>query len=304
MHGRSPGGVAGRGHLDNPHWRTILDAFPRTQIEHLSVPRMIPGTNWFLGCTHTTRAKDRMVSERMTAGRVADILEVFTNAGIDALLGYRRNEMLIDAVKDAEDRTGKRIIRICTPGLEDLADTPQAMGKAERVFDDVAALGVDVCMPHQCTTDALVDRRTHTIRNMDKYCAMIRQRGMIPGLSTHMPESIPYADESGLDVGTYIQLYNAIGFLMQLEVDWVHRIITGAAKPVITIKPFAASRLHPFVGLSFAWATLRDCDMVTVGTQTPDEARELIEISLAHFQKRSADVELQRTRSKASVERQ
>ena len=264
---------------------------------------MMPGTNWFLGCTHTTRAKDRMVAERMTVRRVADVLEVFTNAGIDALLGYRRHEKLMDAVKDAEDRTGKRIIRICTPGLADLADTPQAMGEAERVFDDVAALGVDVCMPHQCTTDALVDRRSRTIRNMDKYCAMIRRRGMIPGLSTHMPESIPYADESGLDVGTYIQLYNAIGFLMQLEVDWVHRIITGAAKPVITIKPFAAGRLHPFVGLSFAWATLRDCDMVTVGTQTPDEARELIEISLAHFQKRSADVELQRTRSKASVER-
>ena len=46
---------------------------------------------------------------------------------------------------------------------------------------------------------------------------------MIPGLSTHMPETPIYADESGLDVDTYISIYNAMGFLMQIEVDWVQR---------------------------------------------------------------------------------
>jgi hypothetical protein len=44
---------------------------------------------------------------------------------------------------------------------------------------------------------------------MDHYIELIRKRGMIPGLSTHMPETIPYADESDLDIGTYIQIYNA-----------------------------------------------------------------------------------------------
>ena len=52
-----------------------------------------------------------------------------------------------------------------------------------------------------------------------------RERGMIPGLSTHMPESIIYADESGLDVDTYISIYNAMGFLMQVEVDWIAQVI-------------------------------------------------------------------------------
>ena len=28
---------------------------------------------------------------------------------------------------------------------------------------------------------------------------------------------------SGLDVETYIQLYNSMGFLMQIEVDWVQQ---------------------------------------------------------------------------------
>ena len=42
--------------------------------------------------------------------------------------------------------------------------------------------------------------------------------------------------------------------------------------------------------------------MVCIGTFTPDEAREVIEISLAQLEGRVANVELQRTRSKASVE--
>ena len=59
---------------------------------------------------------------------------------------------------------------------------------------------------------------------------MIRERGMIPGLSTHMPEAIPYTDNNGYDIETYIQIYNAAGFLMQVEADWVMRVIRNAAK--------------------------------------------------------------------------
>ena len=148
----------------------------------------------------------------------------------------------------------------------------------------------------------MVDRRTRTIRDLDPITRAIRERGMIPGLSTHMPETPIYADGMGADVATYIQIYNAAGFLMQIEIDWVHRMIWKRAKPVITIKPMASGRLDPLVGLAFAWATLRDRDMVTVGTMTPDEAREVIDISLSLLARRGSDVELQRTRSKASVD--
>jgi hypothetical protein len=139
---------------------------------------------------------------------------------------------------------------------------------------------------------------------MDHYLAMIRERGMVPGLSTHMPETPVYADKTGLDVATYIQLYNAAGFLMQVEVDWVHRIIRDAQKPVMTIKPLAAGRLLPLVGLAFSWATIRDQDMVTIGCSTPDEAREVIDISLTQLSRQASTLELQRTRSKASIDGQ
>jgi hypothetical protein len=131
---------------------------------------------------------------------------------------------------------------------------------------------------------------------------MIRERGMVPGLSTHMPEAVTIADRTSADVETYIQIYNAIGFLMQVEVDWVMRVIRKAQKPVMTIKPLAAGKLLPPVGLAFVWSTLRDQDMVTIGTTTPDEAREVVDLSLDALSRRIRDHELQRTRSKQSLE--
>jgi hypothetical protein len=156
-------------------------------------------------------------------------------------------------------------------------------------------------MPHQSVTDALLDRRAGVIRDLELYTRMIRARGMIPGLSTHMPESIIYADKMDADVETYIQLYNSAGFLMQVEADWVMRVIRDAKKPVMTIKPLAAGRILPVVGLAFVWNTIRDQDMVTIGTTTPDEAREVIELSLDLLNRRLPENKLQETRSKKSL---
>jgi len=276
--------------------------FPRTQIEDVSVSRMLIGTNWFLGYSHTSAAKDKLIhTAHAGPASIADVLEVFLNAGVDGMVGFRQNEKLHAAAQMAQDRTGRKLVLISTPHLP-IGDTQADYDECERILDEEARLGVPICLPHQSTTDPLVDRRTRTIRQMDRYCRMIRDRGMIPGLSTHMPESPVYADESGLDVGTYIQIYNAAGFLMQIEIDWVHRMIWRCKKPVITIKPMAAGRLHPLVGLAFAWATVREQDMVTVGTFNADEAKEVIDISLSQLARAGGELELQRTRSKASVD--
>ena len=274
--------------------------FPRTMIGNVSVSRMIIGTNSFLGFSHTSAARDEQIKETMTSQRMADIIEVFLNAGIDTIMGLIQFPVFQEAIKEAEQRAGLKCIIISTPAIN-IADEPESLAQAEQTFDREAALGATICMPHQLSTDRLVDMRERRIKNMEAYCRMIRERGMIPGLSTHMPETIVYADETGLDVESYLSIYNAAGFLMHLEVDWVHRIIWNAKHPVITIKPMAAGRLLPLVGLAFNWATIRDIDMVAVGTSTPDEARELIEISSSMLERRANRIELQETRSKGTV---
>jgi len=69
----------------------------------------------------------------------------------------------------------------------------------------------------------------------------------------------------------------------------------------MTIKPLAAGSILPSVGLAFVWNTIRDQDMVTIGTTTPDEAREIVNLSLDFLNRRMPENELQKTRSKASI---
>jgi hypothetical protein len=275
--------------------------FPRTQIEHLSVPRLIIGTNWLMGYSHTSAAQDRFIKQLQTRERIADILQVFFDAGINAVLGgLPSDQHFIDALRDVKDRTGTAPIWIGTPHF-DLSGTEEARDKNLRTLDAFAEKGCTICGPHQASTDALLDRRARCIRDIEPITEAIRERDMIPFLSTHMPETPIYADETGIDVATYIQIYNAAQFLMQIEIDWVHRMIWKRQKPVITIKPLAAGRLPPLVGLAFSWSTIRDQDMVCIGCMTPDEAHEVIEISFAQLEHRAPQVDLQTTRSKASV---
>lgn len=277
-----------------------MNKFPRTQVGGLSVPRMIIGTNWFFGYSHCTPAKNHLIKQVVADPKtLADVLEVFMRAGVNAVMGYADGPNLQDAIKDAEDRVGTEMILIATPGLP---FTPEGLvfDEVARILDTNARLGARICMPHTSVTDVLVDRLTRRIRQMDEVCRMIRERGMIPGLSTHLPETIIFADETGLDVETYIAIYNAMGFLMPLEVDWTAYIIHNAKKPVMTIKPMAAGQIRPYQALNFVWNTIRPQDMVTVGTMTPAEAQEIIDLSLAILERRSHESELQETRSKAT----
>jgi hypothetical protein len=277
----------------------MAELFPRTTVGGVSVSRLIVGTNWFLGWSHTSVAKDQFIKAYQTRKNITDILEVFLASGIDTVMGPM-HPLLIEAVREAEDRTGQKIILVLTPHFNILPNGPEEMDP-QRVFDNCLRMGATFCMPHQAITDALLDRMHRRLRDIDIYTKMIRERGMIPGLSTHAPETVPIVDQQGADIETYIQIYNAAGFLMQVEADWVMRVIRNAHKPVMTIKPLAAGKLLPPVGLAFVWNTIREQDMVTIGTTTPDEAREVIDLSLDFLNRRVPDNALQTTRSKTAI---
>jgi hypothetical protein len=277
-----------------------MDAFPRTMVGDASVSRMIIGTNWFLGYSHTSVAKDSFIKSYQDAKKVAGIMETFLGYGIDTLIGPP-DPMLIDAVNEAQDRTGTEMILILTPTFNIIPGGPKE-NDAEPVFDMCKRYQCKICMPHMMVTDDLLDRMNGEIRNIERYTAMIRERGMIPALSTHMPETIIIADKTKADIETYIQIYNAVGFLMPVEPEWEMQIIKNAHKPVIAIKPLAAGRLSPLTGLPFVWSTIRNKDMVAIGTTTADEAKEVIEISFDILSRQIPEITLQRTRSKTGLE--
>jgi hypothetical protein len=275
-----------------------MDKFPRTMVGGLSLPRLICGSNWMLGYSHTSAAKDRFIRECFDKpSKVADIIEVFARAGCNAFMSSP-NDFVAEAIRETEQRTGEHIIWIATPG--NFETGKMDMWKA--AVENTRELGADFCFPHQSITDPRIDRANRRLEpDLEEMLHIVRDAGMIPGLSTHTPESIVCSDASGADVETYIQPYNAAGFLCQVETDWLQRVFRDARKPVMTIKPLAAGRLLPPTGLAFVWSTLRDCDMVTIGTICPYEAEEAIELSLSFLERRSAQVELQYTRSKLSL---
>lgn len=266
--------------------------FPRTQVENISLSRMLIGTNWLLGWSHTSSSADEMIKRRYDSAQAfKPILEAYLRHGVDSIMApFGLSPELTRAVKETEQHMGQEIIMIDTPTL-DVTDSAEARRKSERMVKDSAKRGAKLCLIHHSAAEQLVNKNLGQIVRLDDYTGMIRDAGMVPGLSAHMPELVVYSDQNGYDVQTYIQIFNCMGFLMQVEIETVASIINNAKKPVMTIKSMAAGRCSPYVGLTFSWNAIRSRDMVTVGAFTPDEAEEDIEISLAAIEHRFPDLE-------------
>ncbi len=265
--------------------------FPRTTVGGVSVSRMIIGSNWMIGYSHTSAAADKEIKRYHSDNdRTVELFKVFLSNGIDTFMApLEGSDHILNAIKRAEDATGRGMILVDTPDVN-VDNNENARAEARRQIHRSRELGATFCLLHHSCAEQLVCKNTRTIERLPDYLSMIRDEGLIPGLSAHMPELVLYSDLNEYDVETYIQIYNCMGFLMQIEVESVNSIIWSAKKPVMTIKSMAAGRTTPFIGLNFSWATLRDCDMVTVGCLTPDEAEQDIEISRAFFERRRPNI--------------
>ena len=268
------------------------NTFPRTTVAGVSLSRMIIGTNWILGWSHRSPAADRQIKNRFPGGKeVYPLLKTFLDEGVDTIMGpLQQDRVMQEAVREAQERSGRPMILIDTP-IINVDDNEAGRREARATIHRSRECGATFCLLHHSSAEQLVNKNLHRIVRLEDYTDMIRQEGMIPGLSAHMPELITYSDENGYDVQTYIQIYNCMGFMMQVEIETVASIINSAKKPVMTIKPMAAGRTTPYVGLNFSWNTIRDCDMVTVGCTHPDEAAEDIEISRAALEHRFPNIE-------------
>ncbi len=266
--------------------------FPRTQVENVSLSRMLIGTNWLLGWSHTSASADEMIKQRYDSAQAfRPVLESYLRQGVDSIMApFGLSPQLTRAVKETEQHLGREIIMIDTPTL-DVSDSAQGRQTAQKTIRESAQRGAKLCLIHHTSAEQLVNKNLGQIVRLDDYTKMIRDAGMVPGLSAHMPELVVYSDQNGYDVQTYIQIFNCMGFLMQVEIESVASIIHNAKKPVMTIKAMAAGRCSPYVGLTFAWNAIRPQDMVTVGAFTPQEAQADIEISLAAIQHRFPDLE-------------
>ena len=268
-----------------------MTQFPRTTVGGVSLPRLLIGSNWVLGYSHTSTSADHLIKTHHTRESIMAMLEAYLSYGVDAMMApFEEGSLLMDSIRRVQEKTGKKIILIDTPVI-DVSDSAEGRKAAENKIKASQDLGATFCLPHHGSVEQLVSKLHGTIDRLPDYLDMIRQHGMIPGLSAHMPEMIIYSDANEYDVQTYIQLYNCMGFLMQVEVEYINKVIWNAKKPVMTIKSMAAGRVSPFVGITFSFATLRPCDMVTLGAFTSTEVHEDVEIALAAIERRQPNLE-------------
>jgi hypothetical protein len=64
-----------------------LEKFPRMLLGDISLPRFLVGTNWLLGWSHTSLAKDNFIKEYLTRPCIVAILSVFLEYSINAVMG-------------------------------------------------------------------------------------------------------------------------------------------------------------------------------------------------------------------------
>lgn len=269
--------------------------FPMTRIEDQEISRLMIGTNWFLGYSHYSGAKDRWIKQHMTLDRIVEVMCGFCREGINAIMSSP-DPRIREAIDRVKAETGVECKWACTPSAEGLDDL---LPEIERC----AELGATFCMPHQHWTDGNMIVNQQRILGLEKVTERIRELGMIPGLSTHRPETVVLCDKAGYDVATYIQLYNPIGFLCQVETDWIERIINETKKPIMCIKPLAAGRVLPSVGFGYVYHSIKPIDTVCVGTLNPQEATEDIAIVRRLLGESAEEQELTYSRSKAALVR-
>jgi len=273
---------------------TTEHKFPMTKIGELEVSRLMCGTNSFFGYSHISKARSTWLRRYFTLERIVEVMHAMAEEGINATVSMQREPMMPLALERLE-KLGYKMHWIATPGGATLEELKEGIRES-------ADVGAAVCMPHTSYTDSHLNVAETKIDGAEQISELIRELGMIPGWSTHRPEVITVTDAAGYDMETYIQPFNSIGFLCAVETDWMQRVINGTPKTVIVIKPLAAGRINPPTALGFVYQHLDPRHTVCIGCMSPEEAKEDIALARAFITGQSPHVELQKTRSKKTLE--
>ena len=267
--------------------------FPMTEIGGIPISRLLIGSNTFHGFSHFSKARSDWLRRHFTPERVYEVVRYCAEQGLNGTIAGAKQDYM-DVLKQVESDTGVHIYYIATPAGETLDDL-------KRGVDEAADMGCEFCWPHTGWTDVRLLPSENRIVDGPEAIDYIRGKGMIPGWSTHRPETVVVSDRAGYDVAGYVQIFNSIGFLCQVETDWERNIIRNAKKPVVSIKPLGAGRIMPPTGLSYAYGNIKSVDTVAIGMLSVEEAEEDIRIARQCIAATSPETELQYTRSKASL---
>jgi len=270
-----------------------MRTLPMTKIGHLEISRLMIGTNTFFGHSHFSAARSYWLRRYFTLDRIIEVMCACVEEGMNATISGDLDTMA-EAIRKVKDLTGVKVHWMATPGGQNLAELKEGIRHS-------AEVGADFCMPHVSYTDNHLLIAEKRIVHAEEIIEYTRALAMGTGWSTHLPHTIVVSDAAGYDADTYVQPFNSIGFLCNVETDWVGSIIRNAKKPVTCIKPLGAGRIMPPTALQFVYHNIKPSDTVVIGLLSPEEVEEDVKIVRQILTGSEEEVELQETRSKAGL---
>ena len=119
-----------------------------------------------------------ITTSRRTPPEVEAVVDSFP---FDWKLVYSRdrfNPIPASAVDYAEQKSGRRIIRVDTPALN-VSDSAEARREAEAAVRHSREIGADFCLIHHTSVEQLVNKNLRAIPRLPDYLSMIRAAGLL-----------------------------------------------------------------------------------------------------------------------------
>jgi hypothetical protein len=250
----------------------MMNLIPKLSLEKLKLSRMVCGTNQFMGITHRANPLDMLwhqIRFRKSETVARYFIYLLQNHGVNCCISSPRDK-IFEAIQIAEKETGERFYWICTPSTRMTAKKmPLDIWKQ---IDWCVEHQVVVCMPHRDYTDNALNKSTLTIGGKSKdeppyetIATYIRDKGMIPGLSTHYVESIDAVEKNHYDAKLIVQPLNKIGFESDTTPEILTKRIQTTKLTILNIKPMAAGRLTPQEAIPWCLERIKSTDFLAVG---------------------------------------
>ena len=245
---------------------------PRISLENLKLSKIVCGTNPFVGITHRNNPFDilshlRRFKQPETIAKF--MIHLLQEHGINCCVSSPRDK-IYQATKIVEKETGEKYHWICTPSRR--KTVKNLAGDIFKQIDWCRDKGVFVCMPHRNYTDNAIDKKNLVIGGnktelppYPEISAYIRDKGMIPGLSSHNIETIQAVEKNKYDAALIIQPLNKRGFQSDADPEYLTQMIQNTKIQILNIKPMAAGRIDPRKALSFCLKSIKKNDFLAVG---------------------------------------
>jgi hypothetical protein len=266
--------------------QTESAALPKVKFGKHEITRMIVGSNPFYGYSHFNRVLDQCMRDFYTQDRKMEVLHACERNGIGTWQLHYNDQPMADFRRYREEGGKMQLIL--------LADFE--LMKNPKLLPEVAKLGPLGIGHHGNRTDeAFREGRKQQVRD---YLKMVRDTGVMVGLSTHNPAVVDTVESEGWDIDYYQTCLYRVSrsreearaefreaplgeTFMEKDPERMCKVIRQTRKPCLAFKVFGAGRniSSPAVvegAFRFAFENIKPGDAVIIGMfpRFSDEVRE------------------------------